>query len=283
MKAPAFQFYSDDFVAGTCDLSAEEVGCYIRLLCLQWNRGSIPVQDRVKLDRIAGCKVSDDVLAKFCADGKNARLESERDKQAAYREVQRQKGVASGRARLNHGSTTVQPQLNPGSTVVEPSGEPEGNSPSPSPSPSPSLTLTPGNTNTLPSAPPPAEVPPKQELPPPTPPKPADPRHTEFITAWCERRSDSGKTYVMDGGKDGTALKRFLAACKEPAGELIAKAEKAWKRSSQDRFSRACLKAATIHGFCQYYNDITAELATPLTNGVQVVEDMFGSCRSRKF
>ena len=122
MKSPAFQFYADDFVAGTCDLSAEEVGAYIRLLCLQWNRGSIPVQDRFKLNRIAGCTVTDDVLSKF-PDGKNARLEAVREKQLSFIEMQRAKGIASGQSRLNRGSTAVQP--NP---------EPKGNSPSPSPS-----------------------------------------------------------------------------------------------------------------------------------------------------
>ena len=43
-KAPAFQFYADDFLAGTLEMSQEEVGQFIRLLCHQWNRGSIPVE-----------------------------------------------------------------------------------------------------------------------------------------------------------------------------------------------------------------------------------------------
>ena len=43
-KAPAFMFYADDFLAGTLEMSQEEVGQYIRLLCHQWNRGSIPVE-----------------------------------------------------------------------------------------------------------------------------------------------------------------------------------------------------------------------------------------------
>ncbi len=76
---PAFQFYADDFVAGTVCFTAEEVGAYIRLLCFQWGNGSIPVRaDQV--DRIAGCPVSAEVLAKF-PSGKNPRMESERLKQ----------------------------------------------------------------------------------------------------------------------------------------------------------------------------------------------------------
>jgi uncharacterized protein YdaU (DUF1376 family) len=34
-KPPAFQFYADDFLGGTIDLTTEEVGAYIRLLCFQ--------------------------------------------------------------------------------------------------------------------------------------------------------------------------------------------------------------------------------------------------------
>jgi uncharacterized protein YdaU (DUF1376 family) len=40
-KAPAFQLYVDDFLAGTIEMSAEEVGVYIRLLCLQWSKGVV--------------------------------------------------------------------------------------------------------------------------------------------------------------------------------------------------------------------------------------------------
>lgn len=40
-KAPAFQFYADDFLSGTLDMSDAEVGVYIKLLCLQWTKGSI--------------------------------------------------------------------------------------------------------------------------------------------------------------------------------------------------------------------------------------------------
>jgi len=129
-RAPAFQFYADDFLAGTLDLSQEEVGAYVRLLCHQWNRGSIPVEAE-KQQRLAGGSVSVDVLAKFRLqpDGKlvNERLEQERQKQADYREAQRQKGLASAEARRK------QPKVNRKSTAVQPShqpdGQPEGNSP----------------------------------------------------------------------------------------------------------------------------------------------------------
>lgn len=142
---PAFQFYADDFLAGTLDLSQSEVGAYIRLLCHQWSRGSIPVETE-KQQRLAGGSVSADVSAKFKLnqDGRlvNERLERERQKQSDYREMQRQKGILSAESRKN------QPKTNRGSTepptAVQPNGQPEGSSPSPSPSPS-ELSLTSGS------------------------------------------------------------------------------------------------------------------------------------------
>ena len=140
---PAFQFYADDFLAGTLDLSQSEVGAYIRLLCHQWSRGSIPVETE-KQQRLAGGSVSDDVAAKFRLqqDGKlvNERLERERQKQTDYREMQRQKGILSAESRknqpkTNHGSTEPVSAV---TTETQPNGQPEVNSPSPSPSPSPS-------------------------------------------------------------------------------------------------------------------------------------------------
>ncbi|MDE2101741.1 MAG: YdaU family protein [Patescibacteria group bacterium] len=49
---PAFQFYPDDFVAGTADFTAEEVGAYMLLMCSAWAQGGIP-RDTKKLAIIA--------------------------------------------------------------------------------------------------------------------------------------------------------------------------------------------------------------------------------------
>lgn len=122
MKAPAFQFYADDFIGGTVDFTAQEVGCYVRLLCYQWGNGSVP-ESHQKLKRICGSRVSDSVLSKF-PNGVNPRLQQERLKQESYREKQAASGRASAQARFNHRSTTVQP-----------THQPNVNSPSPSPSP----------------------------------------------------------------------------------------------------------------------------------------------------
>jgi uncharacterized protein YdaU (DUF1376 family) len=140
-KAPAFQLYTDDFLAGTLDMSQAEVGQLIRLLCHQWNRGSIPVETE-KQQRLAGGCVSVDVLAKFdeCEDGllRNIRLESVRTEKGKFLQSQSVKGKLSAEKRrldalerqkqVNQNPTAVQP-------VLQPDDQPEFNSPSPSPSP----------------------------------------------------------------------------------------------------------------------------------------------------
>ena len=99
MKPPAFQFYAEDFLAGTLDMSQAEVGAYIRLLCHQWDKGFLS-QDREKLQRIAGGPVSEDVLSKFQvgSDGllRNVRLETERVKQQEYRTARAEDGRRGG-------------------------------------------------------------------------------------------------------------------------------------------------------------------------------------------
>ena len=84
-RSPWFSFFPDDFLGGTVDLSPAEVGAYIRLLCHQWARGSIPHAEPHKLARIAGCPVTADVLAKF-PGGINRRLEIVREGAELYRE-----------------------------------------------------------------------------------------------------------------------------------------------------------------------------------------------------
>jgi uncharacterized protein YdaU (DUF1376 family) len=158
-RFPAFLLYASDFYSSTADMSAEEVGVYIRLLCQQWDRGHLP-EEAAKLARLAIGKVSHDVLAKFPigSDGqrRNPRLEKERDKTHAYVEMQSRKGQISALKReakkrgqdwetspLNPANTKsqpdVQPQVNHGSTAVEsrlePDVQPQGNNPNPNPNP----------------------------------------------------------------------------------------------------------------------------------------------------
>lgn len=124
-KPPAFQFYADDFLAGTADMTAEEVGVYIRLLCHSWNKDGL--EDNERLALLAGqCQASSLAHAKSkfrLTDGKlkNPRLEQERQKQAEFREKQ----AENGKKRWL------------GNASPMPSQMPNACSPSPSPSPSP--------------------------------------------------------------------------------------------------------------------------------------------------
>ena len=109
-KPPAFQFYADDFLAGCVDMSNEEVGAYIRLLCHQWSKGGIP-NDLDRISRMAGAMPRPSlgfVLAKFrlCDDGqyRNDRLEAERQKQADFRQEQSIKGKIGAQKRWKNSS-----------------------------------------------------------------------------------------------------------------------------------------------------------------------------------
>jgi uncharacterized protein YdaU (DUF1376 family) len=106
-KPPAFLLYVDDFISGTCEMTTEERGAYIVLLCYQWSRGSIP-PDPAKLARIAGCEVSQDVMSKFalCNDGllRNERLESVRQNREEFCAKQAGRGRAGAEKRWGKNS-----------------------------------------------------------------------------------------------------------------------------------------------------------------------------------
>ena len=133
-QSPAFQFYADDFVGGTVDLSPSDVGAYIRLLCYQWGRGAIPT-DRKAINRIAGCPVSPEVLAKF-PNGVNERLEKVRVEQAEYRQNRSESGK-KGASQRWHGHVTAIAQ-----PLANPMSNPMANDDSPSPTPTPLSKLT---------------------------------------------------------------------------------------------------------------------------------------------
>ncbi len=134
MKAPAFQFYPDQWLSSqrVQMMTLEEEGAYIRLLGFCWQHGSIPA-DPEQAARLIGKGASTTlatvVLAMFVAGDPGRlvhdRLERERVKQAVWREKSAAGGRKSGEMRKG------------GSRVVRPPYEPKGNIPSPSPSPSP--------------------------------------------------------------------------------------------------------------------------------------------------
>jgi hypothetical protein len=62
-KDPAFLFYYDRFLAGTISMTDSEVGQYIRLMCIQANKGFISKKDMLNI-----CKTSDnEVCLKFAS------------------------------------------------------------------------------------------------------------------------------------------------------------------------------------------------------------------------
>ncbi len=142
MKPPAFQFYAADFLVGTATMTAEEVGAYIRLLCYQWDTGSVP-DDDATICRLGGCGgiAVARLRQKFrtTPDGlKNPRMELEREKQRVYREKQAENGA-------KRWGGNAKPQ-----GLAHPTHVPNGCSPSPSPSPSPSLIPLPPKQAALP-------------------------------------------------------------------------------------------------------------------------------------
>jgi hypothetical protein len=88
-KDPAFLFYSNDFIGGVAEMTMEERGQYISLLCFQHQKGHLSIEIIQRL--IPG--VSDYVLNKFIKDEQglyfNERLELEATKRAKFTESRR--------------------------------------------------------------------------------------------------------------------------------------------------------------------------------------------------
>lgn len=106
MKDPAFLFYSADFLSGVQDLTMEERGQYITLLCLQHIKGKLTD----KIIQLSVGNAAADVMAKFRhVDGiyySNARLDEEIQKRKEYTEKQRKRAVEGWQKRKN--SATAQ-------------------------------------------------------------------------------------------------------------------------------------------------------------------------------
>jgi uncharacterized protein YdaU (DUF1376 family) len=141
----SFPFYSSDFIMGTMLMTTEEVGAYIRLLCWQWEQGSVPA-DPAKITRITGIKYSriGTVLQKFDQDSegnwKNFRLEEVRTDRENFMEVQRRNGKKGGRPkgeRPKPSDSQTKPMGYDWVTNGLTQSEPEKTLPFPSPLPSP--------------------------------------------------------------------------------------------------------------------------------------------------
>lgn len=119
MKRPAFQFYYQDFLNGTEEFTAEETGGYIRLLCHQWDKGSLP-NDEKRLMRLARVskKALPALLSKFVLTDAgtliNVRMENDRRKHDEWIRKSAEAGRRSGEARRNHLSTKNEPTFENG-------------------------------------------------------------------------------------------------------------------------------------------------------------------------
>lgn len=82
-KDPAVLFYTSDFLSGTFTMTDEQVGKYIRLLCLQHQKGLLTEKDMVSI-----CKEYDsDVYSKFVKEGEmyyNQRMKDEADRRKRF-------------------------------------------------------------------------------------------------------------------------------------------------------------------------------------------------------
>ena len=144
--APAFQFYADDFLAGTTTMTAEEIGVYIRFLCVQWTKGAVPPEENRRTMIVPGVdpKVIKYVLSeKFTKldDGwKNDRLEQVRAVQIKRAASGKLGGETSQANRKRSREQTTKPSSSNQPASDEATGRAKPNPPSPSPSPVPSST-----------------------------------------------------------------------------------------------------------------------------------------------
>lgn len=224
--SPAFQLYAQDFLVGTADLTAEETGAYIRLLCYQWVKHGLPKDDRklMQLSGITDAYVLGNVLAKFrlCEDEiyRNDRLESVRLKQDEYRSKQSKNGQKGGNPNFHKGKDNPyhKPKDNPPDI-------PEINS---SPSSSSSV------LNTIPESASPTRI---------------------FSDLWVAAFHEKfGTKYHFGGAKDMNAIKSLLKS--ENPDDLILIAKAAW--DFQNDFD--CKHAVSISSFSSQFNKIRAKV-----------------------
>lgn len=101
MKDPAFLFYSSDFLTGVANLTMEERGQYITLMCLQHQHGHLSEKTIWLSLGLASVTEIPDVISKFKRDKQgfyyNERLEEEINKRSKYTDSRRSNGLKGGR------------------------------------------------------------------------------------------------------------------------------------------------------------------------------------------
>lgn len=88
MKNPAVLFYTSDFITGTLFMTNEEVGAYIRVLCMQHQKGHLTEEEILQI-----CKKNEifsSIIVHFKQDKKglyfNKRMDKEKEKRQKYSE-----------------------------------------------------------------------------------------------------------------------------------------------------------------------------------------------------
>lgn len=88
LKSPAINFYTSDFMTGTIFMSNEEVGAYIRLLCMQHQKGHLNEKDMIKICNTY--EILDSVMTHFKKDEDglfyNERMDFEKERREKYKE-----------------------------------------------------------------------------------------------------------------------------------------------------------------------------------------------------
>ena len=109
-KDPAFLFYSSDFLSGVSDLTMEERGQYITLLCLQHQKGHLSS----KVINLCVGNATADVLLKFSIDKDNLyfspRLDVEVAKRTVFSNKQRERATKGWEKRREKIYTKAMPR-----------------------------------------------------------------------------------------------------------------------------------------------------------------------------
>lgn len=126
LKSPAFQFYSSDFITGTMFMSNEEVGAYIRCLCMQHQKGHLKEKEMLQI--CLNQEVLDSVMNHYKQDDEglfyNERLDFEKEKREKFIEHQRENGKKGGRLKTQN-KPNENPRVNPNETQMKPTGKPK--------------------------------------------------------------------------------------------------------------------------------------------------------------
>ncbi len=113
MNDPAVLFYTSDFLTGVIDMTMEERGQYITLLCYQHQKGHISIET-IRL--LVGYSVSDKVMQHFKIDKDgnyyNSRMDIEKEKRAVFTESRRINGLKGGRPKKEKNKPLGKPTKN---------------------------------------------------------------------------------------------------------------------------------------------------------------------------